>query len=141
MIVETETTRAKAFHAGVRDATIIMKSFLIYHISPAHSSLFYLSFTNGARGFVPLDAGSTAVSSGAAGRAALREPGAGEARSFAFIFPFPGRVFRSVRFFCFVIDPRVNDIVSFIRQVPLVVRLPMRRERRTRWTIPNMRRS
>ena len=68
-------------------------------------------------------------------------PAAEEARSFAFIFPFPGRVLRSVRFFCFVIDPRVNDIVSFMRQVPLEVRLPMRRERRTRWTIPNMRRS
>ena len=169
-----------------------MKSFLIYHISPAYSSPFYLSVTNGAGDFVPADTGATAVS-GPRRRGPLRvNPASDEARSFAFIFPLPGllkkssggmmpkerrpnggrwfcssllivipakagmtvdildgglfqhplpgRVFRSVRSY-FVIDPRVDGIVSLMRQVPLVVLLPMRRERRTRWTIPNMRRN
>ena len=68
-------------------------------------------------------------------------PAAEEARSFASIFPFPGRILRNGDSFCFVIASGVNDIVSQTRYIPMVMRRLMRREWRTRWKIPNTRRN
>ena len=109
---------------------------------------FKLYFTyhsqKGVRGFSPADAGATAASRFVAARQAgphRVKPGAVKRRSHAFFFPLSGRVIRNGNSFCFVTAPGVHDIVFHTRYTPMVMRRPMRRERRTRWTIRNMRRN